>query len=532
MTPPNNLDLNGNVQTHPLAELLVEIADARLDGSLRLTRDNHKVVVYLSGGEVIFAVSNSRFSRLFDLLLREGEIDKAFLDEHPDYANDFELAKVLIEKEMFTQEEIDGLFVFRIENILRDALDWKTGEWSFSPLLRLREDVRFKIGLQKLLLEYARNLSSEMASQQFKSVHEAFVVKPEPPSDVKPTPYETFVLSKFSDAPLKIEELKTASNLPDAVTLQTLYILWLGGFLLRRDWNAAFSETKIADITSARVMSKKEADLLRPAAKSEQIKNAPPAIKETAEAAAEKPLPPLVEEKISLEDYLERVEKGTNHYEILRVPVKSPAAEIKRVYFALAKRFHPDHFYKEADAQVHQRVQSAFSRIAQAYETLKHQDSREVYDFKIRKELAEREKRQAAEAAGAVISEAEAKRAEQTDQANDYFEQGQALLIGENYDKALPFLARAVHFAPAVARYHAFYGKALAAFEKQRHKAESELQTAIKLDADNPTFRIMLSEFFVRYGLLKRAEGELNRLLAAFPDNREARRLLDSLPKK
>jgi hypothetical protein len=39
----------------------------------------------------------------------------------------------------------------------------------------------------------------------------------------------------------------------------------------------------------------------------------------------------------------------------------------------------------------------------------------------------------------------------------------------------------------------------------------------------------MLAEFFVQHNLPKRAEGELNRLLAIFPDNKEARVLLDSL---
>jgi hypothetical protein len=42
----------------------------------------------------------------------------------------------------------------------------------------------------------------------------------------------------------------------------------------------------------------------------------------------------------------------------------------------------------------------------------------------------------------------------------------------------------------------------------------------------------MLAEFFVNVKLVKRAEGELNRLLAIAPDNKEARVLLDSLKQK
>ena len=44
--------------------------------------------------------------------------------------------------------------------------------------------------------------------------------------------------------------------------------------------------------------------------------------------------------------------------------------------------------------------------------------------------------------------------------------------------------------------------------------------------------RLILAEFFIQVNLMKRAEGELNRLLAIFPSNREARALLDSIRAK
>ena len=65
--------------------------------------------------------------------------------------------------------------------------------------------------------------------------------------------------------------------------------------------------------------------------------------------------------------------------------------------------------------------------------------------------------------------------------------------------------------APENPKYHAYYGKALSADDTQRHKAESEMQTAIKMDSTNPTFRLILAEFFIHMNMTKRAEGELNR---------------------
>lgn len=63
----------------------------------------------------------------------------------------------------------------------------------------------------------------------------------------------------------------------------------------------------------------------------------------------------------------------------------------------------------------------------------------------------------------------------------------------------------------------------------QRHKAESEMQTAVRIDPNNANYRLILAEFFIQNNLFKRAGGELNRLLTTSPDNREARDLLERI---
>jgi curved DNA-binding protein CbpA len=306
--------------------------------------------------------------------------------------------------------------------------------------------------------------------------------------------------------------------MPDSATFQTLYTLWLGGLLVRTEWNAAFSEKKLGVIKAAKLELKKEAAHLVPE-KAKVEKPAPVAESDPEPVAAES-----ADEGISLGDYLMRSEGAKTHYEMLGIEVKAAAAEVKQAYFAMAKRFHPDHFHNETDVLLVGRVQSAFTKLAQAYDMLKNPDSREAYDFKMRRELAEQEKRAASGA-----SKEEINRSVQAEQSAENFEQGFSLLMDEEYEAATPFLARAAFFAPDNPRYRAYYGKALSFDDTQRHKAESEMQTAIKLDSTNPTFRIILAEFFIQMGMFKRADGELTRLLSIFPSNHEARTLLDSL---
>ena len=100
------------------------------------------------------------------------------------------------------------------------------------------------------------------------------------------------------------------------------------------------------------------------------------------------------------------------------------------------------------------------------------------------------------------------------------------------YEEVVPWLARAVRLSAGNARYHAYYGKALSANETRRYKDDTELQTAIRLDPQNTAYRLISAKFYIQYGLLKRAAGELKRLLAISPNNEEALTLLDSLSKK
>lgn len=526
MESQNNLETNGNLQINPFAELLAEISQIKLNGSLRIINGAQKIVVYFDAGEIIFAVSNARQHRLFEMLLQAGKITKEELVIIPEFTNDLALKEFLRENNMREKEEIDALFPEQIFEILKTALGWREGDWTFSPLVRIKGDIRFQIDVRNLLVECARGLSTEKILGKLKDSRESFSAAPAMPANVNLSPQESFVFSRFETTAMTIEEIQSLSGLPEAETLRILYALWLGGLLVRQNWNAAFSERKISAILSARLAVKKETPAPLPLqipSPEKQIKM--PSVEAKTEETPTEAAPE--DNQVSLEDYLDRVEKATNFYEVFALPQKAAVPEIKQTYFALAKRFHPDLFHKETDAKLIQRIQHTFTELAHAYDTLKTESSREMYDFKMRKELAEMK---AAEETGTTHEEINLQK--QTDQAAENFEPGFGLLMSENYEAATPLLARAVHLAKDNARYHAYYGKALAMDSKQRHKAESELQTAIKLDNENADYRIMLAEFFVQIGLRKRAEGELNRLLAIFPSNREAQALLDSLHKK
>lgn len=515
MSTNSDLEIKGSFLAHPFAELVAEIAHARLNGSLRVTNKEKKAVVYFKRGRVVFAVSNARSSRLFDILLSRGKLKKEDLAHFPDFANDLALSAFLKDNGFLTKDECDRLFETQIEGILVDLLTWTEGDWTFSSLARIRDGLEFQVDATALLIEFGRCISVDRMLSRFRSLGETFSRSGADEIGVSLSTEEAFVLSRADEGELTASNLVNVSAMSEATALQTIYTLWLGGLLVRNDWQPAFSYDAVRSMKTAKLELKQEARIPGQAAYVPQAE-APP-VPAPASPEAPEPEPASV---ITLEEYLDRVEQAQTHYDVLGIPAKADLDEIKRAYFGLAKMFHPDR-YHAVGGETLQRVQKAFTELAQAHETLKTEESRELYDYRMRKEIADREKREAAGDAGAAGLRLQ--------QAEEHFERGLNLLMDQEHESALPFLARAVHFAPQNARYHAYYGKALAADAKQRYKAEAELQAALKIDPNNPGYRIMLAEFFLQHNLKKRAEGELTRLLAIFPSNREAREMLDRL---
>lgn len=521
MKSQNNLETIGNLRINPLDELLVEIAQNASNGSLRMTNAAQKIAVYFDTGETVFAASNSRQHRLYEMLLQTGKITRERLAAIPDYANDLALKENLLENNLLGKKEIERLFSRQISEILKAALAWREADWTFSPLVRVKGDIRFSVDTSNLLVEYARNLPAEEVARKFKNVRESLRVKTPLPASVALSPTESFVFSRFENSASTIEEIQILSGQTDTETRRILYALWLGGLIVREIPNPAFSERKVSAMSAARIALIKDdaPPVSQPAIQFTKTKTADAEGKtgETAPGGRQ----------ISPEEYLARVEKATNFYELFALAPGAAAAEIKQTYFSLAKRFHPDLYHKETDAKLLQRIQAAFNEVARAYETLKNETSRQAYDLKV---LRESEEMEAVQKAGMTPEDFGLQK--QSEQAAENFERGFDFLTAENYNAAVPHLARAVHFAKDNARYHAFYGKALSMDNKQRHKAEAELQIAVKLDESAAEYRVMLAELYVQFGLFIRAESELKRLLTVHPNNREARTLLDSVRKK
>lgn len=514
MDSQNKLELSGKLNRHSIAELMTEIAHARLNGTLRAENGEQKIAVYFDAGELVFIASNARRHRLFEMLLRSRKITPPQLAAFKEVANDVKLGENLINAGILSKEELAEAFRRQFSLVLREVINWSDGEWFFSPLVRIREDARQTFDFWQLFFEYGRNLSGTQAAQRLRSFQEVFRIKTLNSSGSELLPQEAFILSRFTGEPLSADNMRDLSGLSESETFRLLYALWLGGFLERKNWNAAFTEEKLEEIAHAKLKLKETAPKEEKAPAKRTFNLSKP--QEKLET------PTQTQNQFSLDDYLRQVQEAEDLYETLGVGPEASTEQIKNEYFSLAKRFHPDLFYKKVEPDKHKKIQQAFTEIAHAYETLRSKDSREVYDYKMRRNLEF--KKQSEQTFPTTGDAREHLRAE----AAEFFESGFTLVVDEEYERALPYLARATTMVSDNARYRAYHGKALAGVGKH-HQAEAELQAAIKLDPENADYRLILVKLFIEIGLFRRAEGELNRLLSVAPDNYEAKTLLDGL---
>jgi curved DNA-binding protein CbpA len=236
-----------------------------------------------------------------------------------------------------------------------------------------------------------------------------------------------------------------------------------------------------------------------------------------------------------LENFLIRVKNAKTHYEVLDVAHEVSTDELKRVYYQLARRYHPDRFRK-ADAALMNRIQSAFARTTQAYDTLRDDALRANYNAKI---AARKKAEQLADSAPKPVTPAPKPESvsatdaqpdiSDAERAETQFKEGFAALELGQRKVALSLFASAARAIPNEPRYRAFYGQMLAANEATRRAAEAELNAAIKLDPRNAEYRVMLAELCRDLGLKLRAKGEAERALATDPNNQKARELLRTL---
>jgi curved DNA-binding protein CbpA len=495
--------MNGQLSEQPLVELIREISAKSLGGRLRLEHDRVKVVAYFDNGNFVYAAANMRTLRLREYLLKSKLISEQDLAQFNEQVSDSDLVKVLCAQKLLSAPAAEQVQARQVADVLRLALSWTEGSWEFDSRSRLTEAPGFKIDTRPLLLESSRRFPPTFITSRFQNPAELIRPPIAPLEYEHLQPSDVFLLSRL-DRPMPLRELVAVSGLGEAETMLLLYSLALTGVIDRQNWESAFRASQPA----------------------------PPGEK-PAQVVDEEP-PKLAEDEDDIESFLQRMKTARSYYEVLGVAADASPESMKAAYYQLARRYHPDRFGR-SEASLLSRVESAFARITQAYETLRDDGLRASYNSKLRaRKKAEQVAADSAPKAAAPTAEPVASGVAEpvipaAERAEALFKEGLTALELGQHKVALGFFASASRTVRNEPRYRAAYGQQLALDEHTRRAAETELLEAIKLAPANAEYRLMLAELYRDLGLKLRAKGEAERAVAADPNNRKARELLRAL---
>lgn len=526
--------MEGRLRDHPLAELIHEISDARLSGALRLAFERVKAVVYFEVGRVVSAASNLRALRLTEIMIKAGVVNaQTLFSVAGEGASDDDAATALVGAGMLDASALRRARERQATEVLRDAFRRQEGEWNFDPRARLAAERHASVNVQPLLVEGARELAAETVARRMANDNETLAPAPDAlekleASALRLSPAEGFVMSRVYE-PTNLRYVLAVSGLPEDETRRAVYALALGGLVERERWPRALPAF-VPHQTTTRTVAPTPAAAETP--QPTESETEPEVQEAAAQAHAEEDLHELIKELLELG-------QGETHYAVLGVTRSSTPADIKRVYYSLARRLHPDRLRRVADADTQQRIDAAFAKIAHAYDVLKDSKLRASYDLKIEKRRAATKEGEATRAdsqtnadtprteAQRADTQASGAQAEQSkkEEAEQKFRQGLAAYDRKDFAAARLLFGEAARLDPTQARHRAHLGRALARDKATRRQAEAELLAAVSLDALNASFRVMLAELYRDVGLRRKAESQLERALALEPTNAEARAL-------
>ena len=196
-----------------------------------------------------------------------------------------------------------------------------------------------------------------------------------------------------------------------------------------------------------------------------------------------------------------------NYYEFFRVGKDAPEAEIKKAYFQMARKCHPDRFGRGLTPEVKAQVDDVFDQVTKAYRTLTDRDARTEYDQKLG---AGRE-----DDGGGQAKKADIK-----------FRQGKTLYNQGRYEESVILLEQAVRLAGHKGDYYLLLGMAEAKIPAFTKKAEQDFLRAIELEPWNPEGLVALGMLYKNEGLTAKARRQFEKALALDSDHEIASREL------
>lgn len=441
-------------------------------GQLIFRHDHVQKFLFFHNGSLVSAKTNQPQELLGEVLYRLGKIEDKVHSSIDLYKEPKKkLGEVLVMKGLISENELQEGLRYQMREILLNTFSDLNGEFKFQE----REDLvdqeyEIKINIPLLIEEGVRRMEDNPAIKDFFENESPF-----PKSKrffYSLTEEEKEILESIKGDVSSASILQKSRFHPE-VFWKTLYLLFSLDLIdiseedRKPDSSGAAKKTSIGD---------KENNIADALALSKNLSN-------------------------------------LDHYQLLGVEASADQIEIKKNYFRLAKKFHPDLYERDLPHEIKSVIDAVFEQISEAYQILSDEKKRTVYDTR-KEKLPIDDKRNWAKAA-------EVK-----------FLQGKTLYDTAHFLEAIVFLEEAVKFQGNKGRYYLLLAMTQAKIPSLHRKSEENFLHSIRLDSWNAEGYVGLGKLYKKEGLFIKAKKQFEKAINIDPDHKIALREMNGFGKK
>lgn len=552
----------GMIQKGALLQTISEIVLGRLTGDLQCVRVREEKHLYFKEGELVFASTNVDADRIGQILLAQQTVDPTMLEAVlSSVGPGRRTGRILVIEGVLTPEQLLRTVEVFIRRVATSIFRWKDGRAKFFEGENLEiADVSIELSTADVLVECCRQIAgTSLVTKFIGNLDEPLHVSIDPVlrfQKVKFSPEETAVAGCLNNL-TTAEEICQIGALERDATLRLLCGLILSGIIeapapvsAQRAVVAAtpvsteaeefdlpddiFGEPLITDETTpfmkaplpappktaGRPLATSRAAgpqarpgaAVPPRATAPPLPSSPPLDELTGEEAdadlAPPPVAPAPEAPVRNPE-MEANERGQiqevhrrlslmDYYTLLEVDKRSGESEIKKSYFALAKKYHPDRAAAPHLQDLRKEMAEIFAQVNKAWEMLSDSERRKLYD--------QRGARPEEEAKEGLSKESDEQIADRN------FRMAKTLYEQRKFAEAIQLLKAATRLNPSKGNYFFLLANALTKNNNRREAEETYLK-AIELDRFNSDIYVSLGLLYKASNMAKRAVGMFQKAL-------------------
>jgi curved DNA-binding protein CbpA len=194
----------------------------------------------------------------------------------------------------------------------------------------------------------------------------------------------------------------------------------------------------------------------------------------------------------------------STYYQLLEVTSETPGVQVKKSYYSLVRKFHPDNHM--GNRELITPLKNLMVVISEAYKTLANEERRAAYD----KSLASAGFRMQREKTGAEES------------LDEWMNRANECLRAQNFVGSIVWLRKCHEAAPESALYLAMLARSLGTISQYENEAVELFQKAINLDPWKVPVYLQFGELLEEMELPERARSVYSKLLEISPLNAKA----------